>query len=100
MNKEVRNKRNTNHNSSFILLNSRVFVLSLIRWYQRYLSPDTGMLKTLYLTDGACRFSPTCSEYTYQAITRYGILRGFWMGITRIMRCHPWSAGGHDPLPK
>jgi uncharacterized protein len=100
MNKDERKKSNESHYSSFIIHYSRRFVLSLIRWYQRYLSPDTGILKTLYLTDGACRFSPTCSEYTYQAIVRYGILRGFWMGIKRIMRCHPWSAGGHDPLPK
>lgn len=74
-------------------------ILSSIRWYQRYLSPDTGILKTLWLVDSACRFSPTCSEYTYQAIDRYGILRGSIMGLTRILRCHPWSKGGLDPVP-
>jgi putative membrane protein insertion efficiency factor len=75
-------------------------ILHSIRWYQRYLSPDTGVMKALYLTDGACRFSPTCSEYTYQGIERYGILRGSILGLARIIRCHPWSKGGHDPLPR
>jgi uncharacterized protein len=75
-------------------------LLRSIRWYQKYLSPDTGMLKALYLTDGACRFSPTCSEYTYQAVSRYGILIGLWVGLKRILRCHPWNEGGHDPLPR
>jgi putative membrane protein insertion efficiency factor len=47
----------------------------------------------------ACRFTPTCSEYTYQAIEKYGIAKGSWMGLKRISRCHPWSKGGPDPLP-
>lgn len=75
-------------------------ILHLIRLYQRYLSPDTGILKSLWLVDSACRFQPTCSEYTYQAIERYGIMRGSWIGLKRILRCHPYSHGGWDPVPK
>lgn len=75
-------------------------LLHLIRFYQRYLSFDTGILKYLFLTDKACRFVPTCSEYMYQAIKRYGIIYGLWLGFKRIIRCHPWSKGGTDPIPK
>jgi putative membrane protein insertion efficiency factor len=73
--------------------------LFLIRFYQKYLSFDQGWAKFLFLTDKVCRFRPTCSEYTYQAIEKYGILLGVWLGLKRIARCHPWSKGGDDPLP-
>jgi uncharacterized protein len=46
----------------------------------------------------ACRFEPTCSEYTRQAVEKYGALRGTWMGIKRILRCQPLCKGGHDPV--
>lgn len=72
--------------------------LSLIRFYQKYLSFDTGWAKKLFLTERVCRFQPTCSEYTYQAIEKYGILKGSLLGFKRILRCHPWSIGGEDPL--
>jgi hypothetical protein len=75
------------------------FALFLIRFYQKYLSFDVGLAKLLFLTDKACRFHPTCSEYCYQAIEKYGILRGGWLGLKRIVRCHPWSKGGEDPIP-
>lgn len=65
-------------------------VLAVIRFYQR--------LKFLFLT-GQCRFTPRCSEYTYQAIEAYGIIHGLWLGVKRIVRCHPWSKGGEDPVP-
>lgn len=74
-------------------------ILYSIRFYQRYLSFDTGIFKGLFLTDKSCRFSPTCSEYTYQAIERYGIIDGSRMGLGRILRCHPWNKGGLDPVP-
>ncbi|MBI2404930.1 membrane protein insertion efficiency factor YidD [Candidatus Gottesmanbacteria bacterium] len=76
------------------------FILASIRFYQKYLSFDTGILKFLFLTDKACRFTPTCSEYTYQAIGRYDIIYGLFLGLKRIVRCHPWSHGGYDPVPK
>ncbi len=46
----------------------------------------------------ACRFTPTCSEYTYQAVEKYGVGKGLWIGLKRISRCHPWSKGGYDPV--
>lgn len=47
----------------------------------------------------ACRFYPTCSEYALEAITRYGVLKGGWMATRRLLRCHPFHAGGFDPVP-
>ena len=63
--------------------------LSLLRFYKRWISP---MLPT------ACRFSPTCSEYMMEAVTKYGPARGVWLGLKRIGRCHPFHQGGHDPV--
>ncbi len=65
-------------------------ILALIRFYKRNLSPALPP---------SCRFTPTCSEYTYEAIERYGVLRGGWLGLRRISRCHPWNPGGYDPVP-
>ena len=74
------------------------FVLRLIGLYQKYLSLDHAWAKKLFLTDKVCRFTPTCSEYTYQAVEKYGVVKGCWWGLRRVLRCHPWSAGGLDPL--
>lgn len=76
----------------------KLIALSLIRFYQRYLN-FSGLARYLFLTDRACRYEPTCSEYTYEAVAKYGILRGLWLGLTRVIRCHPWTEGGVDPIP-
>ena len=67
------------------------FALALIRWYKRNISP---------LQPPSCRFIPTCSEYTYQAIERFGVLRGCLLGVGRILRCNPFFKGGFDPVPE
>jgi putative membrane protein insertion efficiency factor len=73
-------------------------VLGLIRLYQKTLSFDHGIIGKIF-GERFCRFYPTCSEYSYQAIERYGVFRGSWIGCKRVLRCHPWNDGGYDPLP-
>lgn len=64
-------------------------LLAMIRLYQATISPLLGP---------TCRFYPSCSHYAYEAIQRYGILRGGWMTICRLARCHPFNPGGYDPV--
>lgn len=71
-------------------VNMRSVALGMIRFYQRFVSPGLG---------SNCRFYPSCSEYTYQAVEKYGVLRGSLMGGWRIMRCNPFNKGGYDPVP-
>lgn len=75
----------------------RLLVLKLIRFYQKTFSPDHGPFSLLHPWPGACKFQPTCSEYAYQAIVKYGLLKGIFKAIKRVLRCHPWSKGGWDP---
>ncbi|HHY92618.1 MAG TPA: membrane protein insertion efficiency factor YidD [Firmicutes bacterium] len=65
-------------------------VLFLIRFYQRFVSPLLGP---------HCRYLPTCSQYAYEAVSRYGTWRGGWLGVKRVLRCHPWGGRGYDPVP-
>ena len=64
---------------------------ALVRGYQLVLSP---------FLPPACRFEPSCSHYTLEALERHGALRGSWLGLRRILRCHPFHPGGHDPVPE
>ena len=65
-------------------------VIALIKGYQRFISP---------LLASSCRFHPTCSQYTLEAVERYGAVKGLWLGAKRISRCHPFNPGGYDPVP-
>jgi len=65
------------------------FIL-LIKIYQLLISP---------LYPSSCRYTPTCSHYTLEALKKYGLLKGSWLGIKRISRCHPWGGSGYDPIP-
>lgn len=73
-------------------------VLKLIRSYQRAKFFRQPLFKALFLSDAACRFVPSCSEYSYQAIAKYGILKGGLLSLKRIFKCHPWSKPADDPL--
>ena len=77
---------------------ARLIVLKLIRFYQKTLSFDHGVFKYLF-PQGFCRFHPTCSEYGYQAVEKYGLIKGGLMAIWRILRCNPFNKGGYDPVP-
>lgn len=68
----------------------KYLVLAFLFVYKKVISP---------LLPGACRFYPTCSDYAYQAVEKYGWAKGGWMGIKRIFRCGPWHPGGYDPVP-
>lgn len=67
----------------------RLIVLGLLRFYKAAISP---------WLPSACRFRPTCSEYMMDAVSRYGVLRGVWLGCKRLGRCHPFHTGGYDPV--
>ncbi|MEE9332381.1 MAG: membrane protein insertion efficiency factor YidD [Methylophilaceae bacterium] len=66
------------------------FFVFLIKLYQWCLSPFVGP---------SCRFEPSCSSYAIQAISKHGVLRGLYLAVFRLGRCHPWCKGGHDPVP-
>ena len=66
------------------------FIMLPIRFYRRFMSP---------LTPPSCRFTPTCSEYAIEAITKHGPFKGTWLAIKRVLRCHPWGGSGYDPVP-
>ena len=66
-------------------------IITLIRFYQLALSP---------LKQPTCRFSPTCSQYSIEAIERFGVIKGTYLSVRRILKCHPFHEGGYDPVPE
>jgi uncharacterized protein len=69
----------------------KFFVLQLIEGYRRWISP---------LFPPACRYHPTCSQYAWEAIDRFGVVHGGWLALGRILRCNPFFPGGYDPVPE
>jgi putative membrane protein insertion efficiency factor len=65
-------------------------LIILIKFYQYVISPNIGP---------KCRFTPTCSQYPIEALKKYGIIKGGWLSLIRISKCHPWGSHGHDPVP-
>lgn len=65
-------------------------LIVLVKFYRYAISPMLGR---------NCRFEPPCSEYAVEALQRYGALKGLWLAVRRVGRCHPWHAGGYDPVP-
>lgn len=68
----------------------RVLLIGLLRAYRLVISPLYGQV---------CRYHPSCSAYALEAVTEHGSLRGTWLAMRRVARCHPWAAGGYDPVP-
>ena len=65
-------------------------LILFVRIYRRFISP---------LTPPSCRFTPTCSQYAIEALQKYGPLKGSWLALRRLLRCHPWGGSGYDPVP-
>ena len=65
-------------------------ILGLIQFYRYAISP---------LIPPRCRYTPTCSQYALEAVSKYGAIKGGWLAFKRIIRCHPWGGHGHDPVP-
>ncbi|NJW53780.1 membrane protein insertion efficiency factor YidD [Salinimicrobium oceani] len=66
-------------------------LIALVRFYQRFISP---------FTPATCRYTPTCSQYTIEALRAHGPLKGSWLSIKRILSCNPWGGKGYDPVPE
>ena len=66
-------------------------LIFLVKFYQKFISP---------FCPGVCRYRPTCSQYMIEAIQIHGPIKGLWLGLKRIFRCHPWGGSGYDPVPK
>lgn len=70
---------------------SKSLMILPVRFYQKFISPILGP---------SCRYQPTCSHYMIEAVEEWGLIRGSWLGLKRIGRCHPWAGFGADPVPR
>ncbi|MCD4756096.1 membrane protein insertion efficiency factor YidD [bacterium] len=78
---------------------TRKTILKIIKLYQKTISLDHGLLGKIFPSKRHCKFTPTCSQYSYDAIEKYGILKGGSLGLKRIARCNPWAEPGqYDPV--
>ena len=75
---------------NFLSRIARAVVIAPIRFYQLCISP---------FTPPCCRFTPTCSQYAIEAVRKHGAVKGVWLAVKRISRCHPWGGSGYDPVP-
>jgi len=73
-------------------------ILKFIRFYQKANIFHLSIFRMFYMSDRVCRFTPTCSDYTYQVVNKYGPIKGLWLGLKRIIRCNPWNKGGYNPV--
>ena len=73
-----------------VISSMKNLLILLIRFYRKFISP---------LFPPSCRFQPTCSQYSLEAVEKFGVWKGSWLAITRILRCHPFNPGGYDPVP-
>jgi putative membrane protein insertion efficiency factor len=80
----------------FAALFMTALVVFLIRLYRWVVSP---LLHALCGPGGGCRYEPTCSLYCIESVQKHGVVRGLWLGMKRIARCHPWGGSGYDPVP-
>lgn len=74
-------------------------LLRTIRLYQKSQLIDNPIRKMFIPGQTICRFQPTCSEYMFEAVEKYGVIKGMSLGIWRLLRCNPWSKGGYEPIP-
>lgn len=88
MKEEMKEEKGSTTNQWKIILR-KIFLLP-VYFYRVFISP---------LTPPSCRYTPTCSQYMVEAVLKYGIFKGGWLGIKRILRCHPWGGSGYDPVP-
>lgn len=94
-------KKNIQNKLEWLLQIPKHIELLLIRIYQKTFSLDHGYLGKIYPNSSGCKYSPTCSQYGYEAVERFGVLKGSYLATKRVLRCNPWTQPGqYDPVPE